>query len=93
MALLPYSVRQVTQRKGGGRRDRGDRGGDRDEFARGHDVARRRPMPTPRLAVEEADRRPQSCSAVGADDGSATVEVDLVEIDVDGVDRCRSDDE
>ncbi len=26
MALLPYSVRQVTQRKGGGRRDRGDRG-------------------------------------------------------------------
>ena len=31
MALLPYSVRQVTQRKGGGRRDRDDRGdrGDR----------------------------------------------------------------
>src|SRR5437879_10026238 len=26
MALLPYSVRQVTQRKGGGRRDRGERG-------------------------------------------------------------------
>ena len=25
MALLPYSVRQVTQRKGGGRRERGDR--------------------------------------------------------------------
>ena len=25
MALLPYSVRQVTQRKGGGRRDRGER--------------------------------------------------------------------
>ena len=31
MALLPYSVRQVTQRKGGGRRDRGDRGELRDE--------------------------------------------------------------
>src|SRR6266700_7384653 len=32
MALLPYSVRQVTQRKGG-RRDRGDRGerGDRGD--------------------------------------------------------------
>src|SRR3979490_1326039 len=26
MALLPYSVRQVTQRSRGGRRDRGDRG-------------------------------------------------------------------
>jgi hypothetical protein len=32
MALLPYSVRQVTQRKGG-RRDRGDRGELRDENA------------------------------------------------------------
>src|SRR6185312_11192597 len=32
MALLPYSVRQVTQRKGG-RRDRGDRGELRDESA------------------------------------------------------------
>jgi small subunit ribosomal protein S18 len=31
MALLPYSVRQVTQRKGGGRRDRGDRGELREE--------------------------------------------------------------
>jgi small subunit ribosomal protein S18 len=31
MALLPYSVRQVTQRSRGGRRDRGDRDrGDRD---------------------------------------------------------------
>jgi hypothetical protein len=32
MALLPYSVRQVTQRKGG-RRDRGDRGELREESA------------------------------------------------------------
>src|SRR4051812_10229033 len=31
MALLPYSVRQVTQRSKGGRRDRGDRG-DRGEL-------------------------------------------------------------
>src|SRR5918995_2764120 len=31
MAMLPYSVRQVTQRSRGGRRDRGDRDrGDRD---------------------------------------------------------------
>ena len=35
MALLPYSVRQVTQRKGGsGRRDRGDRGELREENPR-----------------------------------------------------------
>jgi len=33
MALLPYSVRQVTQRKGG-RRDRGDRGELREEAFR-----------------------------------------------------------
>ena len=33
MALLPYSVRQVTQRKGGGRRDRGDRDELRDEMS------------------------------------------------------------
>jgi small subunit ribosomal protein S18 len=33
MALLPYSVRQVTQRKGG-RRDRGDRGELREEMPR-----------------------------------------------------------
>jgi small subunit ribosomal protein S18 len=31
MALLPYSVRQVTQRKGGGRRGDRDRGELRDE--------------------------------------------------------------
>jgi len=34
MALLPYSVRQVTQRKGG-RRDRDDRGGRDDRGPRG----------------------------------------------------------
>jgi len=42
MALLPYSVRQVTQRKGG-RRDRGDRGELRDENTG---------RPTPREPVE-----------------------------------------
>ncbi len=45
MALLPYSVRQVTQRKGGRGRDRGDRGELRDENTG-------RPSPTPREPVE-----------------------------------------
>ena len=54
MALLPYSVRQVTQRSKGGRRDRGDRG-DRGELAR---VARR--------ADPAADRRPADRVAEGA---------------------------
>src|SRR2546430_12124525 len=45
MALLPYSVRQVTQRSRGGRRDRGDRDrGDRDRGDRDRD---RMPEPAP----------------------------------------------
>src|SRR6476661_4029686 len=45
MALLPYSVRQVTQRSRGGRRDRGDRDrGDRDRGDRDRD---RMPEPPP----------------------------------------------
>src|SRR6476660_6003241 len=45
MALLPYSVRQVTQRSKGGRRDRGDRDrGDRDRGDRDRD---RMPEPPP----------------------------------------------
>src|ERR1700730_13168719 len=54
MALLPYSVRQVTQRKGGGRRDRGDRG-DRDELR--EDMTSRMAPDTDAeaFAVEEAD--------------------------------------
>ena len=44
MALLPYSVRQVTQRKGGRRGDRGDRGELRDEnTARARRVSRSSP--------------------------------------------------
>jgi small subunit ribosomal protein S18 len=46
MALLPYSVRQVTQRKGG-RRDRGDRGELRDE-----NTARAMPEPVESDYVE-----------------------------------------
>ncbi len=56
MALLPYSVRQVTQRSRGGRRDRGDR--DRGDRDRDRD---RMPEPPP-------EREP----AAGAEDGGAS---------------------
>jgi small subunit ribosomal protein S18 len=49
MALLPYSVRQVTQRKGG-RRDRGDR--DRGEL---RDESMPRPSEPPRREAVEVD--------------------------------------
>ena len=59
MALLPYSVRQVTQRSRGGRRDRGDRDrGDRDRGDRDWDR-----MPEP---------PPQRGTSAGADNGGAT---------------------
>jgi small subunit ribosomal protein S18 len=59
MALLPYSVRQVTQRSRGGRRDRGDRDrGDRDRGDRDRDR-----MPEP---------PPQRDAAAGADNGGAS---------------------
>ena len=57
MALLPYSVRQVTQRSRGGRRDLGDRG-DRGDRDRDRD---RMPEPPP-------EREP----ATGADNGGAS---------------------
>jgi small subunit ribosomal protein S18 len=56
MALLPYSVRQVTQRSRGGRRDRGDRDrGDRDRGDRDR-------MPEP---------PPETEAATGAENGGA----------------------
>jgi small subunit ribosomal protein S18 len=56
MALLPYSVRQVTQRSRGGRRDRGDRDrGDRDRGDRDR-------MPEP---------PPEREAAAGAENGGA----------------------
>ena len=59
MALLPYSVRQVTQRSRSGRRDRGDRyRGDRG------DRGDRDRMPTPPPPEREA--------AAGADNGGAS---------------------
>jgi small subunit ribosomal protein S18 len=58
MALLPYSVRQVTQRSRGGRRDRGDRDrGDRDRGDRDR-------MPEPATDREDA--------AAGADAAGAS---------------------
>ena len=63
MALLPYSVRQVTQRSRGGRRDRGDRG-DRGDRERGD----RDRMPEPPPGREAA--------APAADDAGATAPAD-----------------
>lgn len=79
MALLPYSVRQVTQRKGG-RRDRGDREG-RDELR--EDMTLRVPPPdadAEAFAVEEAD--PATVELLGTNGADADV-VELIEIDVE----------
>jgi len=71
MALLPYSVRQVTQRKGGRRGDRGDRGELRDENTG-------RPAPEPvesdYVAVDVGE------TAGGIDEGGVEVtEVEVIE--------------
>src|SRR5438552_11483833 len=58
MALLPYSVRQVTQRSKGGRRDRGDRG-DRGELRAPVEMPLEMPLEPP--DVDEV--------TLGADDG------------------------
>ena len=79
MALLPYSVRQVTQRKGG-RRDRGDRGELREEMP---------PRPSEPTAPDDAftaeiaeiaeiDEIDEVNGAPGVDG----VEVDVVEVEV-----------
>ncbi len=77
MALLPYSVRQVTQRKGG-RRDRGDRGELRDE-----NTAR-----PPREPVE-SDYVEVDVEALDGGDGIEVTEVDVVET-VDAVDAVET---
>jgi small subunit ribosomal protein S18 len=70
MALLPYSVRQVTQRKGG-RRDRGDRGELRDE-----NTARAMPEPVESDYVEiDVDETA---------DGLEITEVTEVEVETEG---------
>src|SRR5262245_457846 len=78
MALLPYSVRQVTQRKGG-RRERGDR----------DDRELREEMPRPPIdsdaeafAVEEADPATAELLGDGAVDADDAVDFDGVD-DID----------
>ena len=70
MALLPYSVRQVTQRSRGGRRDRGDRDrGDRDRD--------RMPEPPPgrEAAAPAAEDEGASAPAEGENGAEALAEV------------------
>ena len=74
MALLPYSVRQVTQRSRSGRRDRGDRA----------DLSA--PMPTPDApppVVAESDELPEGVTLeavdTGATVGDTAVTADAVE--------------
>ncbi len=86
MALLPYSVRQVTQRKGG-RRDRGDRGELREEMP-----------PRPSEPVESdyvGDVDVLEVDVLEVDvlevdvltaDGVEVAEIDVVEIDTEGAD-------
>ena len=76
MALLPYSVRQVTQRKGG-RRDRGDRGELREE------MPPRAPEPV------ESDYVSVEVDEI-VTNGVDVVEIDVVEIDVVEVDVVDS---
>ena len=69
MALLPYSVRQVTQRKGGRRGDRGDRGELRDENTG-------RPAPEP----VESDYVSVDVEETAAEIGEGGIEVTEVEV-------------
>ena len=76
MALLPYSVRQVTQRKDG-RRDRGDRGELREEMP-----------PRPSEPVESdyvVDVDELELDVLTAD-GVEVAEIDVLEIDTEGAD-------
>ena len=66
MALLPYSVRQVTQRSRGGRRDRGDRG-DRDRMPE--------PPPDREVAAPAADDAGASAPVEGGNGAEAPAEV------------------
>jgi small subunit ribosomal protein S18 len=91
MALLPYSVRQVTQRKGG-RRERGDRG-DRDDRELREDMTFRVPPPdadAEAFAIEEAD--PATLELLGTNGATAGSDADLVDLALDG-DSDIEDDE
>ena len=69
MALLPYSVRQVTQRKGGRRGDRGDRGELRDENTG-------RPAPEP-VESDYVSVDVEETAAGISDGGSEGTEIDV----------------
>jgi len=81
MALLPYSVRQVTQRKGG-RRDRGDRGELREEMP----PRAPEPVESDYVSVEVDEIVTNGVDVVEID----VVEVDVVEIDVVEIDVVDS---
>ena len=73
MALLPYSVRQVTQRKGG-RRDRGDRGELREEMP---------PRPSEPTAPDDAfTAEIAEIDELNGVPGVDGVEVDVIEVEV-----------
>ena len=72
MALLPYSVRQVTQRKGGRRGDRGDRGELRDENTG-------RPAPEPVESDYVAVDVEETAAGIG-DGGIEVTEVEVTEV-------------
>jgi small subunit ribosomal protein S18 len=73
MALLPYSVRQVTQRKGG-RRDRGDRGELREEM----------PPRPPEQSGEAEYVAEMEIDEINGAPGVDGVEVDVVEVETGG---------
>ena len=79
MALLPYSVRQVTQRKGGRRGDRGDRGELRDENTG-------RPAPEPvesdYVLVDVEETAPGIDEAGLGEAGLGEAGVELTEVEV-----------
>ena len=82
MALLPYSVRQVTQRKGG-RRDRGDRGELREEMP----PRAPEPVESDYVSVEVDEIVTNGVDVVEVN----VVEVDVVEIDVVEIDVVEID--
>ena len=80
MALLPYSVRQVTQRSKGGRgRDR-DR--DRDEL--------RAPVITPLSEADDATEVPEGATVGAADENGSDATATTTEPTEDGDSWCRA---
>jgi small subunit ribosomal protein S18 len=76
MALLPYSVRQVTQRKGG-RRDRGDRGELREEM--------------PPRPPERSDSEPEYVESIEVDEIITADGTEVAEFEVEALDEVPVD--